>query len=43
LSGFFNKLRDYEKVGDIEIIQSHRSGFGSTFQEAYSIIVWRPL
>ncbi|MDC0191221.1 class I SAM-dependent methyltransferase [Rhodospirillales bacterium] len=43
LSGLFNKLRDYEKVGDIEIIQSHRSGFGSTFQEAYSIIVWRPL
>ena len=43
LSGFLNKLHNYEKVGDIEIIQSHRSGFGSTFQEAYSIIVWRPL
>ena len=43
LSGFFNKLCDNKKVGDIEIIQSHRSGFGSTFQESYSIIVWRPL
>ena len=43
LEDFFKKLRDYEKVGDIGIIQSHRSGFGSTFQEAYSIIVWRPL
>ena len=43
LSGFLNKLHDYEKVGDIEIIHSHRSGFGSTFQEAYSIIIWRPL
>ena len=43
LSGFLNKLHNYEKGGDIEIIQSHRSGFGSTFHEAYSIIVWRPL
>jgi hypothetical protein len=43
LSGFLKKLQDYEKAGDIEIIQSHRSGFGSTFQEAYSIVVWRPL
>ena len=43
LSGFFDKLNHHTQVGDIEIIQSHRCGFGSTFQEAYSIVVWRAI
>ena len=43
LSGFIDKLHKYQKLGDIELLHSHRSGFGSIFQEAYSIIVWRVL
>jgi hypothetical protein len=34
-------LRARAKAGRIEILKTHRSGFGSTFHEAYSIVVWR--
>jgi len=41
LSGFYDKLSELETEGRVEIIKAHRTGFGSTFQEAYSLIVWR--
>ena len=43
LSGFFSVLHEYMKDGKIELLQARRTGFGSTFQEAYSIVVWRTL
>ena len=30
-----------ESAGQIEILKTHRTRFGSTFHEAYSIVVWR--
>ena len=41
LAGFLPALRARAKAGRIEILKTHRSGFGSTFHEAYSIVVWR--
>jgi SAM-dependent methyltransferase len=41
LSGFYDKLIEHETEGRVEILKAQRTGFGSTFQEAYSLIVWR--
>jgi hypothetical protein len=41
LAGFLPALEARAAAGQIEILKSHRSGFGSTFHEAYSIVVWR--
>jgi len=41
LEGFLPALEARNAAGDIEILKIHRTGFGSTFHEAYSIIVWR--
>jgi hypothetical protein len=27
---------------DVEIIETRRLGFGSPFQEAYALVVWKP-
>lgn len=43
LSGFSRKLHELMNLGKVDIVKAHRCGFGSTFQEAYSLIVWRPL
>lgn len=39
LEGFLPALRSRPNV---EIVDTRRLGFGSTFHEAYSLIVWRP-
>ncbi len=41
LSGFYDKLIELETEGRVEILKAQRTTFGSTFQEAYSLIVWR--
>ncbi|MBT3552210.1 MAG: hypothetical protein HN485_13820, partial [Rhodospirillaceae bacterium] len=41
LTGFLNALQARAATGEIEILKIHRTGFGSTFHEAYSIVVWR--
>jgi len=41
LAGFLPALQARAATGQIEILKIHRSGFGSTFHEAYSIVVWR--
>lgn len=43
LSGFSNKLDELNRDGKITIEKEKRLGFGSQFQEAYSLIVWRVL
>lgn len=43
LSWFLDNLRGREKSGDLEIVAARRLGFGSTYHEAYSLIIWRPL
>jgi len=43
LSGYFNKLNKLYSAKKIEIVHAHRAKFGSTFQEAYTTIVWRPI
>ena len=42
LSGFLNKLHEIIPGTKIEILHVHRAQFGSTFQEAYTTIVWKP-
>jgi SAM-dependent methyltransferase len=42
LEGFLPALDARAATGDIEILETRRTGFGSTFTEAYTIIVWRP-
>ncbi|MEE2760184.1 MAG: class I SAM-dependent methyltransferase [Pseudomonadota bacterium] len=41
LEGFLPALEARAAAGDIEILKIRRTGFGSTFHEAYSIVVWR--
>ncbi|MBT6830775.1 MAG: class I SAM-dependent methyltransferase [Rhodospirillaceae bacterium] len=41
LTGFLAALKARAAASQIEILKTHRSGFGSTFHEAYSIVVWR--
>lgn len=41
LAGFLPALQARQAAGQIDILKIHRSGFGSTFHEAYSIAVWR--
>ena len=41
LDGFLNKLNNLEARGKIEIVNVRRTGFGSTYQEAYTLVVWR--
>ena len=43
LSGYPTYLKELEKQGKIEILESRRSGIGSKFIDGYSILVWRPL
>jgi hypothetical protein len=39
LEGFLPALQNRS---DVEIVETRRLGFGSTFHEAYTLIVWRP-
>ncbi len=41
LIGFYSKLINLERAGRIKLIKVSRTGFGSTFQEAYTMIVWK--
>lgn len=41
LSGFFDKLNEHQLDGKIAIKKAKRLGFGSQFQEAYSLLVWK--
>jgi hypothetical protein len=43
LAGFLPALQARAAAGQIEILKTRRTGFGSTFHEAYSIVVWRGL
>jgi hypothetical protein len=43
LTGFYSKLNEMQNKEEIEIVKVCRTGFGSTFQEAYTLIVWRVL
>ena len=38
---FYSKLINLERAGRIKLIKVSRTGFGSTFQEAYTVIVWK--
>ena len=42
LSGFLTRIHELEDNGKLEILEAKRLGFGSMYQEAYSLIVWRP-
>ena len=40
--GFLPRLRQLEALGDVEILNTNRSHFGSMFIDGYSLVVWRP-
>ena len=42
LIGFHNALVEHEEAGDLSIKEARRLNFGSTYHEAYSLIIWRP-
>jgi len=41
LSNFYNNLKNLEKLGVIEIIESKRTKIGSLFLEGYNLVVWK--
>ena len=41
LSGFYATLVALESEGEVEIVHSGRTGFGSLFIEGYSCVIWR--
>lgn len=40
--GFYEELRRRQGMGEVDILHTERTGFGSLFCEGYSQIVWRP-
>jgi len=42
LTNYFSRLVDLEKQNIIDILYKSRIGFGSFYQESYSLIVWQP-
>jgi len=42
LTNYFSRLVHLEKQNLIDILYKKRIGFGSFYQESYSLIVWRP-
>lgn len=42
LKGYLTYLEELEKKGEIEIIESRRSGIGSFLIDGYSVIIWKP-
>ena len=42
LDGFLPEIRAREAAGRAEIVATKRFNFGSSFQEAYTLVVWRP-
>ena len=42
LRGFLPRLRKLEAQGRAELLDVHRTGFGSFHHEGYSLVVWRP-
>lgn len=43
LDGFYNYLKQLENEGKLIIRKAHRLGFGSQYQEAYSLVIWEPI
>jgi SAM-dependent methyltransferase len=43
LDGYLTRLRELATQGRVEIIEERRFQFGSTWHEAYSLLVWQPL
>jgi len=43
LDGFLTEVRAREARGAAKIVATKRFGFGSSFQEAYSLLVWKPI
>ena len=41
-SGFPKQLKELERKGQVEIVKSKRSYFGSLYVEGYSQLIWRP-
>ena len=42
LEGYLTRIRELAREGRVEIITERRLQFGSTWHEAYSLLVWRP-
>lgn len=42
LKGYYPWLREQEKQGRVEILKAHRCGFGSLYNEGYSLLIWKP-
>lgn len=42
LSGYLPRLRRLEMAGKVSIVKACRTGFGSTYNEGCSLLVWRP-
>jgi hypothetical protein len=42
LDGFLTEVRARETAGRAEIVATKRFNFGSSFQEAYTLVAWRP-
>lgn len=42
LSGFVPRLRALAMAGAIRILMERRTGFGSLYDEGYSVVVWEP-
>ncbi|MBM3514108.1 MAG: hypothetical protein FJX59_10375 [Alphaproteobacteria bacterium] len=42
VDGFLTEIRAREAAGQAEIVATKRFNFGSSFQEAYTLVVWRP-
>lgn len=42
LDGFLTEIHTREQSGRAEIVATKRFGFGSSFQEAYTLVAWRP-
>ena len=43
LSGYLTRIRQLAAEGRVELIVERRLNFGSTWHEAYSLLVWRPV
>lgn len=42
LDGWLTALKEHEKAGRVEILDTARLQFGDRYHEAYSVIAWRP-
>lgn len=43
LDGYLTCLRELERSGRVEILESHHQQFGNMFDDSHSYIIWKPL